>query len=34
MPDINRQILLDQVPQGKLGREHFRLSEASGAEAR
>ena len=28
MPDINRQILLDQVPQGKLGREHFRLSEA------
>jgi len=28
MPDINRQILLDQVPQGKLGREHFRLNEA------
>jgi NADPH-dependent curcumin reductase CurA len=28
MPEINRQILLDQVPQGKLGREHFRLIEA------
>ena len=29
MADINRQILLDQVPQGKLGLEHFRLSEAA-----
>ncbi|HZZ35643.1 MAG TPA: NADP-dependent oxidoreductase, partial [Caulobacteraceae bacterium] len=24
----NRQILLDQIPQGKLGPEHFRLAEA------
>jgi NADPH-dependent curcumin reductase CurA len=29
MADINRQILLDQIPQGKLGREHFRLKEAA-----
>jgi NADPH-dependent curcumin reductase CurA len=29
MADINRQILLDQIPQGRLGREHFRFNEAT-----
>jgi NADPH-dependent curcumin reductase CurA len=28
MADINRQILLDHIPQGKLGPENFRLREA------
>ncbi len=28
MPDRNRQILLAEIPKGKLGPEHFRLSEA------
>ena len=28
MADTNRQILLDQIPQGKLGPEHFRQGEA------
>jgi NADPH-dependent curcumin reductase CurA len=28
MAAINRQIVLDQIPQGKLGREHFKLREA------
>jgi NADPH-dependent curcumin reductase CurA len=29
MPDRNRQILLAEVPKGKLGPEHFRLTEAA-----
>jgi NADPH-dependent curcumin reductase CurA len=29
MPDTNRQIVLDQIPQGKLGLEHFRLVETA-----
>ena len=29
MADINRQILLDQIPQGRLGLEHFRFTEAT-----
>ena len=28
MADINRQILLEQIPTGKLGIEHFRMTEA------
>jgi NADPH-dependent curcumin reductase CurA len=28
MPEANRQIVLDQLPQGKLTPEHFRLTEA------
>jgi len=28
MSDANRQIVLDQIPQGKLGPEHFKLIEA------
>jgi NADPH-dependent curcumin reductase CurA len=28
MPETNRQIVLDQLPQGKLTQEHFRLVEA------
>jgi NADPH-dependent curcumin reductase CurA len=29
MADINRQILIDQIPAGKLGIEHFRMTEAA-----
>lgn len=29
MADINRQIVLEQIPQGKLGCEHFRLCETA-----
>jgi len=29
MADTNRQIVLDQIPQGKLGLEHFKLVEAA-----
>ena len=28
MADVNRQIVLDQIPQGKLDHAHFRLTEA------
>jgi len=28
MADVNRQILIDQIPQGKLGTGHFRLRQA------
>ncbi|HEV2531596.1 NADP-dependent oxidoreductase [Phenylobacterium sp.] len=33
MPDANRQIVLDQIPQGKLGPEHFKLVETARPEA-
>jgi len=29
MPETNRQIVLDQIPQGKLGVEHFKLVETA-----
>src|SRR5580704_3510424 len=29
MPQTNRQIVIEQLPQGKLGPEHFRLRESS-----
>ncbi|WP_297693090.1 NADP-dependent oxidoreductase [Phenylobacterium sp.] len=29
MPETNRQIVLDQIPQGRLGPEHFRLIETA-----
>src|SRR5271156_6221932 len=29
MSDINRQVILAEKPQGKLGPEHFRLAEAA-----
>jgi NADPH-dependent curcumin reductase CurA len=29
MPEVNRQIVLDQIPQGKLAPEHFRLVESA-----